>query len=238
MSKNSHGMDSNQAGAVKNAGHAAEVTFNSLFGQKSTKTMNFSGAGADCLVSKPNYTEVLGKELNVNQFTVSLKAGKTWQFHLGVLPELSDKDLYISTLNVKIKGSKNITCGVHSITWENQLKVLKSKSFWDQYFKKGELLCYFTEDEYFFFKMDDVINFIISNFSWRLLETGRIKGDILDKNNKLQKGRITFEFRDDDTKKCFVLGAHGGQNGHKLFLILKDKLKYVKINPKKGQISY
>lgn len=39
--KNSHGMSSIKASAVKNSGHASEVAFNSLFGQKSTKEMNF-----------------------------------------------------------------------------------------------------------------------------------------------------------------------------------------------------
>lgn len=229
---NSHGMSSIKASAVKNSGHASEVAFNSLFGQKSTKEMNFSGAGADCEVQKKVYTDLLRKELGLKSFTVSLKSAKTWQFHLGVVPELSDKEFYAKSLHTIKKGNKMVTSGIHSLDWENQLKVLKSKSFWEKYLKKGELLVYTIDKEtYYFFKMDDVIDFIRKNFVWRLLETGRIKGDVFNKAGKLQKGRITFEYRDDETKKCFVLGAHSGKNGHLLFLILKEYLNFVEINP-------
>lgn len=233
MKKNSsHGMSSVKASAVKNSGHASEVAFNSLFGKKSVKDMNFSGAGADCEVQKENYIKVLKDKFNIEKFTVSLKAAKTWQFHLGVIPELSDKEIYIRSLKTISLKNKSVTSGTHNIDWEKQQEVLRSKSFWDKYLKKGELLVYTSDKEsYYFFRMDDVIDFIINNFSWRLLETGRIKGDVINKSGKIQKGRITFEFRDDDSKKCFVLGAHSGQNGHKFFLILKEFLDFELINP-------
>lgn len=71
-----------------------------------------------------------------------------------------------------------------------------------------------------FFLIDDIINLIINKISWRLLETGRIKGDYNG-----QKGIITFEYRKD--KNSFCLGCIGGNSGLKFIDILKNNINFL-----------
>jgi hypothetical protein len=63
---------------------------------------------------------------------------------------------------------------------------------------------------------------------WRILESGRIKGDLY--NNKNKKTVFTFEYRAEEHKKQFVFGAHGGGAGEKLKNFLKDNL-FFKVIP-------
>ena len=72
--------------------------------------------------------------------------------------------------------------------------------------------------------MSRVIRFIASNFSWRLLETGRLKGDF----TKSGKQIFTYEFRPEDHKKTFVLGAHGGQKGREFRDLMIREIPYSK----------
>ena len=53
--------------------------------------------------------------------------------------------------------------------------------------------------------MDEVIDFIMENAEWRLLETGRIKGDFYGTQY------LTYEFR--STHNSHFLGANGNK-GH------------------------
>ncbi len=84
--------------------------------------------------------------------------------------------------------------------------------------------------------MKDVIEFIIKDTHWRLLPTGRIKGDFKfsftntkgETDFKIQKGIITFEYRDDG-HKSFVIGASGANNGLKLMKILSQNINFVDI---------
>lgn len=70
-----------------------------------------------------------------------------------------------------------------------------------------------------------MVNYFIENTQWRILDTGRIKGDL-----SLFDGKIitifTIEFRNESHKKCFVFGAHGGGKGIQLFLILLRNIKH------------
>jgi hypothetical protein len=223
---------------VKERGHAYEVVFNSLFNKR--QKLNFSGASSDCFISGDDIEQKL-KPLNVNGRLVSLKASNTWQFHLGKIPELSDTDFYKKSLKQIIPAgkSKPETCGRHNISFEKQEVVLRTKSFWKKYFGKGDYLCYTDRKGLWrFFSMNDVIDFIIENTNWRLLHTGRIKGDYelqVKKANgevttKTFKGIITFEFRNEDHKQTFVLGAHGGTNGLKFMEIISSYIPYVDVN--------
>jgi hypothetical protein len=215
-------MKSSLAKSKKLLGHAEETTFNAFFGDTKHRENNFSGSFEDNVVTNKDYQTQLKKVLgSIESFTVSLKSGDTWQFHLGRIDELSNLDKIIIRKNSK--GETRIT---HPISFDKQQSILKKKSFWKKYLGKGELLCYNDKHKmYTFFKMTDIIDFIIKNSSWSLLASGRIKGSL--QLNSKNYNIITFEYRSD--KRLFVLGAHGGKNGIRLFEILKENLKYAEI---------
>ena len=216
-------MSSQQASQKKELGHAEERTFNAFFGNKNSRDTNFSEASADNYISNEKYKKELKEKFDsLKNFSVSLKSGKTWQFHLGRIDELSPLDKIELT-----KTSKNETKVIHQLTFDEQKMILQDYSFWDKYLGKGNLLCYNDkEKKYTFFLMSDVINFIISKTKWDLLETGRIKGH-LEKQGKL-RSVITFEYRKD--KNQFVLGAHGSKAGYLLFEILYENLISHEVN--------
>lgn len=231
-------MSSYKASMVKKMGHNEEVKFNFLFGDKSLDELNFSGASEDCIVEKKQFIEKIQQELDFSEdfLSVSLKSGKTWQFHLGVIDEISSLEYIREHIDVvQNENGKEMTIVKHSKTFDEQLIVLTSKSFWNKYLKKGNLLCYNDKlGNYTFFEMDKVIETIIHNFNWRLLESGRIKGDC-EINRKICKGVITLEYRNEEHKKSLVLGSSGGNgksaNGYRLFLFLKERIKYSVISP-------
>jgi hypothetical protein len=106
---------------------------------------------------------------------------------------------------------------------------LKSRSFWVRYVGKGHFYVQLEKDQksYTYFSMNDVIRFICERTEWRLLETGRIKGDLPEKTSggKVKKAAVlTFEYRPEHGS--FVLGAHGGENGYRFCNILKQNLDH------------
>lgn len=216
-------MNSKKASQIKNLGHAEETTFNALFGDKNNREINHSGASQDNVITDPKYKSEISKSLGrFKYYSVSLKSGKTWQFHLGQLKELTNpREIKISTT------SKGETQVVHSISFDKQLKTLAKKEFWDKYLgKKSELLCYNDKQKcYTFFKMDSVTKYLANNIKWTLLNTGRLKGKLTLKDKKYSI--LTFEYRSD--KKQFALGAMGGESGIRLFHVLKDNLNYCEI---------
>lgn len=216
-------MTSEQASQKKELWHAEERTFNAFFGNKTTRETNFSDASPDNYISNQEYKDKIKIEFpDISDFFVSLKSWKTWQFHLGRIDELSNLD----TIEIW-KTSKWETKVIHELNFEEQKKVLKDYWFWNKYLWKGDLLCYNDkEKKYTFFKMSDVIHFIINNTKWELLETWRIKGHLSKKWKNMSV--ITFEYRKD--KHQFVLWAHWGNAGYTLFEILLENLKSYEVN--------
>lgn len=233
-----HSMSSYKASMVKKLGHNAEVQFNFLFGNKSLEELNLSGASEDCIVEKEQFVKKIQSDLGFfeNYLSVSLKSGKTWQFHLGVINEISSLDYIKENISTKVFDDGNeLTIVKYSKSFEEQLKELNSKSFWEKYLKKGNLLCYNDKvGNYTFFEMDKVIEAIISDVQWRILESGRIKGDCTV-NGRLCKGVVTIEYRNEDHKKSLVLGSSGGSgnsaNGYRMYLFLKERIKNTTIRP-------
>jgi hypothetical protein len=209
-------MDSIKASDVKVTGELAK---NKLASKLNSKSPNLI-----CLNKREHktITNAIGAHGNV-----SLRVGKNWQFHLGEINEISSISAYSKSLKIKEIEGKKLICGKHNIKWDEQLKELKSYSFWDKYFAKGSSVFCFSNDssEYFFFNFKDIINYIIENTEWRLLKTGRIKGDILLIDGS-KKTIFTIEFRNESHKKCFAFGAHGGNKGIDLFLILLRNIKH------------
>ena len=233
-----HKMSSQKASLVKKLGHNAEVEFNLIFGGTTLQDLNLSGSSEDCFIDKKVYKKLIQNQLNYYEenLSVSLKSAKTWQFHLGRIDEISTLDFIKSNISTRIKeNGKNLTIVKYSNSFDKITQVLRSVEFWKRYLKKGNLLCYNDKKgNYTFFEMNKVIKCIIDNFEWRILESGRIKGDCII-SEKLKKGVLTIEFRNELHKQCLVLGAHGGKensaNGYRLFLFLKEKIKYSLINP-------
>jgi hypothetical protein len=217
MSK--HGMSSLQASLVKRRGHQKEEEFNSRFGVEDYE-INFSGSSADNIIAKnSSLFQALCAKFHIHEcdlLDVSLKSGNTIQIHLGSIPELTNKTL----LGVHTQRNQP-TMVTHGVTFSKQESVLKTKDFWNKYLKKGRILCYHGEREYSFFDMKEVIEFITSNCHWRILETGRLKGDFMHDGRRKQF--LTYEYR--SKKKQFVLGAHGGKKGKEFISLLKENIK-------------
>ena len=221
-------MSSSQASAVKRRGHEAEVVFNQRFGDPNA-AVNWSGSSADCMLSEARLASdfkewLVGKDLSLDG-GVSLKNGITIQIHLGNLPELTDRSTCsVTSEEDPHRWDKRRTIVKHGIPFDAQEKVLRDPNFWNKYLKKGDILCYDVPKkdpndpptEYRFFKMDDVISYICSSAcQWRILATGRLKGDLDG------KAIFTYERRKNGS---FVMGAHGGKCGKKLMDILKDNI--------------
>ena len=206
-------MTSKKASFVKKRGHLRESHFNSMYGDPSA-IINWSGANADCLIRDESLISILKTKIEPLSNEVSLKGGNTIQIHLGKIPELTDIENYIVT-----KTNNGQTKVDHGIDFSEQVKALKTKDFWDKYFRKGDILSYSYDDgQYIFFSMSEVIDFIISNCEWRLLETGRLKGDFFGRQY------LTYEYR--KKKNLFVIGAHGGNKGRQFINLLKDNIRF------------
>lgn len=123
-----------------------------------------------------------------------LRVGKNWQFHLGDLPEIGSKSYFSNSIKKKMIRDKVLECGTFDKKWDTQVEKLRSPLFWEKYFSKGNKVFCFSNDnyEYFFFNINDIVDFITKNTRWRLLETGRIKGDLM---------------LEDGSKKLFLLSS-------------------------------
>jgi hypothetical protein len=209
-------MASQKASQVKVIGELAK--------QKLAAKLNCASS-REIFLSKESHPEISNSIETEGK--LMLRVGKNWQFHLGDLPEIGSINFFAKSIKkVKVKN-KTLECGTHDIDWDTQINQLKSFSFWEKYFCKGHNVFCFSNDnyEYFFFNIHDMLLYIIDNTKWRLLETGRIKGDL-----SLEDGKsitiFTIEFRNESHKKCFAFGAHGGGKGIQLFLILLRNIKH------------
>lgn len=225
----------NQKKAGKRAkllGHAAEARFAGYFSD-SLHTWDF-GPRPDNEFND-ELAELLAP-LGTSGRKVSTKSGMTFQIHLGNIPELSDKESFHSSLERKRVRGKWSTCGTHSVPFHEQQRVLSSVAFWDKYFGKGaDFLCFEVPNvtTYEFFPMAKVLRFICDRFSWRLLDTGRIKGDVHTLTGDSRTGVITFEYRDN--KRQFNLGCNGdstdGGNGLTFIKMMKTEVPFIPISP-------
>jgi hypothetical protein len=196
-------------GEKKRTGHNREREFNSLFGHEDAGIKY--GAEADCDISNetPNgihLNEQLKKhfiEMPEHSDKVSLKGGNTIQFTLGRIDEVSS-----------LENSK-------------KLNVFKNSEFWYKYLGKSMSknqpgwFVYRDTKSWVFFRMIDVISFIATDATWRLLDSGRIKGDFKDSSKKGTSQYLTYEHR---PSKGYFLGANGGQNGKKFVKLLTERI--------------
>ena len=188
----------------KLTGHKREQIFNKQYNKEDIKIEY--GATADAVVEN---NEIFIKKINdifncdKECFNISIKSGKNLQFVLGNIPELLLKE---------------------NLDW---IKVQDNcKELFEKYLKKtnsskpADLLVYFDNTDkpkWLFFKMDDVINFIVENTKWRKLDSGRIKGDIFGKQY------LTYEYR--NKHKSHFLGLNGNR-GLPFIELLKLNIKF------------
>lgn len=203
-------------GAKKREGHSKESLFNSFWGDPNAE-LTYK-AEADCTIF-PNTekSKELMKQLN-NVFTLpetcsykcSLKSGISLQFTLGRIPEISEAK-----------------------TPEEKLAAFKKPELWRKYLMKSQsnspadFMVYRDSEtsNWVFFLMEDVVQHIANECTWRFTETGRsIKGDFEDSSKKGRSVYLTYEHR--STHNSDFLGANCGL-GKKFIELLKDKLTHL-----------
>lgn len=148
--------------------------------------------------------------------TYTLKSGSNWQFHLGSFYPYIDKwgTRYIEQENL-IK---------HSLSNDKIIFDLRSEDFIRSFLLKGNFFCIYDAPNWLIFDSQDFIEMMQDReqVMWRILESGRIKGDVYTATKK--RTIFTLEYRAEHHKKQFVFGAHGGGAGDRLKNILKHKL--------------
>jgi hypothetical protein len=188
----------------KKAGHKVEDLFGELFCDLSPITYK---PEADKIITDEKLLMFLHKKIGlVSNGATSIKSSKNIQFTLGNIPEITSAS--------------------------DKLKAISERHIWEKYLGKSlsdvpaSMLCYKDIDSWIFFNMKHVIDFITENASWRLLKTGRIKGDFVDDSRKGKSQYLTYEYR--STHGSYFLGANGNK-GQKFIELLMKNLLYVKL---------
>ena len=209
-------------GAKKREGHSKETLFNSFWGNPDAE-LTYK-AEADCTIF-PNTqkSKELMKQLD-NVFNLpdsceykcSLKSGISLQFTLGRIPEISEAK-----------------------TREEKLAAFKKPELWRKYLMKdqsnspADFMVYRDSEKnvWVFFLMEEVVQHIANECSWRFTESGRsIKGDFEDSSRKGRSVYLTYEHR--STHNSDFLGANCGL-GKKFIELLKDKLTHLVVSDPK-----
>tara|TARA_Y100000817_G_scaffold113871_2_gene89202 strand:- start:3010 stop:3729 length:720 start_codon:yes stop_codon:yes gene_type:complete len=197
-------------GSCKREGHRKEAVFNQLYNPSCSDITMKAEADCEIVVGHPILKTLVEKGIidSTDKRNTSNKSGKSIQFTLGNIPELED-------------SKKNL---------EIMQNTLECKMILNKYLKKinsnrpADLMVYDSEKSHIFFNMDQTIDFICRNATFRKIEeTGRIKGDFNDKSSRTGKrALLTYEKRN---KKGYFLGFSGGQG--KLFInLLKDNINF------------
>ena len=180
----------------KKTGHKREDVFGERFCDPTAITYK---AEADKTITNTNLLSTLNVAIGpLKTGAVSLKSGNNLQFTLGNIPEIT---------------------GV-----EDKLAAMSTRALWEKYLAKSHsanpasVLCYKHATGWTFFNMDEVLDFIVSRATWRLLPSGRVKGDF----NGTQY--LTYEYR--TTHKSYFLGANGNK-GKPFIALLKANLRSV-----------
>lgn len=183
----------------KKIGHRREEEFGNLYCDPTEITYK---AEADKIITRSDLLVTLKKKLNITSGRTSIKSGNNLQFTLGNIPEITNSD--------------------------DKIRAISQISVWNKYLGKSnssspaDVLCYREKNTWTFFNMHDVINFIVSSATWRMLESGRIKGDFEDSSKKGKSQYLTYEYR---SGKGYFLGANGNK-GNPFIHLLKQNLPY------------
>jgi hypothetical protein len=159
---------------------------------------------------------LIGLSNQHSEGTYVLKAGSNWQFHLG--------SFYPYTEYWGIQYLNHGKLIRHSLPIDNIISDLRSSDFLRSFMLKGNFFCIYESPNWLIFDSLDFISMLQDSdqVKWRILKSGRIKGDICTANSK--RTIFTLEYRAEEHKKQFVFGAHGGGAGNRLKNILKERL--------------
>lgn len=171
----------------KRTGHKREDIFGARFCDPAATTYK---AEADKIITNTELLAKLNAEIGpLPSGGTSIKSGKNLQFTLGRIPEITEAD--------------------------DKLAAIAARPIWEKYLGKShsatpaDVLCYKTETGWAFFNMSDVITFIATSATWRVLDTGRIKGDFADSSRAGSSQYLTYEYR--ATHGSHFLGANGNK---------------------------
>ena len=192
----------------KKLGHQIEKEFIKQFNFNELNNPIEYGAKADTSIdiNHPIYITLKDK-LNITGLNVSNKSGNNIQFTLGQIPELKDIDINDLDKNKVL------------LILNKYLKKINSD-------KPVDILVYkdINTNNWIFFNIDDIINFIVNNCIWRKLKTERIKGDFIDNSKKGYSQYITYEYR--NTHKSYFLGLNGNK-GKRFIELLMNNINYI-----------
>ena len=196
-------------GEKKRKGHKREDDFKNQYNPTSLNEPTEYKATSDTWIpSGLEITNLLCERFGMaadKNLYISNKSGENIQFTLGQIPELSGED---------------------NLEWIQNAD--NSRALFNKYLKKVEsarpadILVYKDNvaQKWLFFKMDDIIDFIVAKATWRKLETGRIKGNFDNDSKKGSAQYMTYEFR--STHKSYFLGLNGGKGIEFIHLLKKN----------------
>lgn len=189
----------------KKAGHKREELFGERFCDDKPITYK---AESDKIITNQELLRKLSYEIGpLKDGATSIKGGNNIQFTLGRIPELTDPSV-------------------------DKLSEISKRKIWEKYLGKyhsespASILCYKSDNIWIFFNMNDVIEFIVTNVKWRLLNTGRIKGDFKDSSKKGLSQYLTYEYR--RTHDSHFLGANGNR-GRPFINLLKANIRFTEV---------
>ena len=196
-----HAMSSGQARSIKRRGDFLRMQFRNQC------------CAADNLI-KAELLRGLTNPIAPGNFT--MKTGMNWQFHLGQLGRYNEK--WKTRIS---EDGKTIFYGSseESITYD-----LYSSEFLKSFILKGNYLVTAHSNDWLIFSSDDILSVLQDSeiTRWRILDSGRIKGDLHSTWGK--RTVFTIEYRAEKHKQTFVIGAHGGGAGARLGTFLRESL--------------
>lgn len=142
-------------------GHQHEDDFGRVW---CDETSTMYGPTSDKVITHKGLIQVLQTKLGIIPHGVSIKSGSNLQFTLGNIPEITDA--------------------------QDKLYAISQRSVWETYLAKCRSACpantlvYRGDKLWTFFAMKDIVEFIVSSCRWRMLPSGRIKGNFKNASKK------------------------------------------------------
>jgi hypothetical protein len=150
----------------------------------------------------------------IQQGTYTMKTGKNWQFHLGKIGN------YLDAWNYSLTPCKKIVS--FGVPEERVIADIQSEKFIRSYILKSNYLVTADNHNWLIFNSEEILQLLMNPeiLEWRILKSGRVKGDIHSTWGK--RSIFTIEYRAEEHKQSFVIGAHGGGAGERLHSFLKE----------------
>ena len=200
-----HAMSSGQARSIKRRGEFLRAKFK-------RQCCNQEGE------IEPHFLQGISGSTPKSAGTYIMKTGKNGQFHLGSLRR------YQKAWQVSISDcGKLITYGQ---SFDKIKSDLYSREFLECFILKENFLVLMHNESWLIFSSKDILTILQDSemIRWRVLESGRIKGDMTTHNGK--RAIFTIEYRPEKHKQSFVIGAHGGGAGARLGDHLREAILF------------